>query len=222
MVKQLIHGFKSFRKEFFAKESDFFKKLVRRGQAPKIMVVCCSDSRVDPAILFGLRPGELFVVRNVANLIPPYRPDDQLHGVSAALEFGVRDLCVSDIVVLGHAFCGGISALCKRLKSEGKEGRYLDSNISDRDFIDNWVGIAKPALIGIDFQDWPGQSQHEAERKALLNSVGNLKTFPWIKAAIENKKLKVHAWWFDMENGMLWGNKESSNDFLKLVPEEDD
>ena len=104
MVKTLIDGFKNFREEYFAEGSVLFQKLVRRGQAPKIMVVCCSDSRVDPAILFGLRPGELFVIRNVANLVPIYSPDDQFHGVSAALQFGVRDLAVSEIIVLGHAF----------------------------------------------------------------------------------------------------------------------
>ena len=217
MVKLLIDGFKNFRKEYFSEKSGFFQKLVQRGQAPKIMVVCCSDSRVDPAILFGLRPGELFVVRNVANLVPPYSPDDQLHGVSAALEFGVRDLSVSDIIVLGHAFCGGISALCKRVISENEGVNSIDSNPGDRDFINNWVDIAKPALKKVNFDDWPGQSQHEAERKAILNSVENLKTFPWIKSAIVEKKLRVHGWWFDMENGALWGNKESSDEFVKLV-----
>ena len=119
---------------------------MRKGQSPKIMVVCCSDSRVDPAILFGLKPGDLFVVRNVANLIPPYSSDDQFHGVSAALEFGVKDLAVSDIVVLGHAFCGGISALCKRVINENKNEHYTEKKDGDSDFINKWVDIAKPAL----------------------------------------------------------------------------
>ena len=215
MVQPLIDGFKNFREKYFAEGSVLFQKLVRRGQAPKIMVICCSDSRVDPAILFGLRPGELFVIRNVANLVPTYRPDDQLHGVSAAIEFGVQDLAVSEIIVLGHAFCGGISALCKRLK---KDGHNVEKKSIDRDFINKWVDIAKPALKEVDFDDWPGLSQHEAEKKAILNSVANLKTFPWINEAIENKKLRVHGWWFDMENGALWGNNESSGEFEKLVP----
>ena len=218
MVQPLIDGFKNFREEYFAEGSVLFQKLVRRGQAPKTMVVCCSDSRVDPAILFGLRPGELFVIRNVANLVPAYSPDDQLHGVSAAIEFGVRDLAVSDIIVLGHAFCGGISALCKKLIEENKDGHNVEKKSVDRDFLNKWVNIAKPALKEINFDDWPGNSQHEAEKKAILNSVANLKTFPWIKAAIKNKKLRVHGWWFDMENGALWGNKGSSNKFEKLVP----
>jgi carbonic anhydrase len=219
MVKTLLDGFENFRKEYFSENSVFFQKLVRKGQSPKIMVVCCSDSRVDPAILFGLKPGDLFVVRNVANLIPPYRSDDQFQGVSAALEFGVKDLAVSDIVVLGHAFCGGISALCKRVINENKNEHNTEKKDVDRDFINKWVDIAKPALKDVNFDDWPGHSQHEAEKKAILNSVANLKTFPWIKDAINNKKLSVHGWWFDMENGALWGNKGSSNEFVKLVPE---
>ena len=218
MVKTLLDGFENFRKEYFSENSVFFQKLVRKGQSPKIMVVCCSDSRVDPAILFGLKPGDLFVVRNVANLIPPYRSDDQFHGVSAALEFGVKDLAVSDIVVLGHAFCGGISALCKRVINENKNEHNKEKKDGDRDFINKWVDIAKPALTEINFDDWPGSSQHEAEKQAILNSVMNLKTFPWIKTAIKSKKLRVHGWWFDMKNGALWGNEESSNKFVKLVP----
>ena len=90
--------------------------------------------------------------------------------------------------------------------------------IVGRDFINKWVDIAKPALTEINFDDWPGSSQHEAEKQAILNSVMNLKTFPWIKTAIKNKKLRVHGWWFDMKNGALWGNEESSNKFVKLVP----
>jgi len=218
MVQPLIDGFKNFREQYFAEGAALFQKLVRRGQAPKIMVVCCSDSRVDPAILFGLRPGELFVIRNVANLVPAYSPDDRLHGVSAAIEFGVRDLAVSDIIVLGHAFCGGISALCKRLIEENKVGHNVEKKSADRDFINKWVDIAKPALKEVNFDDWPGHSQHEAEKKAILNSVANLKTFPWVEDAIKNKKLRVHGWWFDMENGALWGNKGSLNEFVKLVP----
>ena len=147
MVQPLIDGFKNFREQYFAEGSVLFQKLVRRGQAPKIMVVCCSDSRVDPAILFGLRPGELFVIRNVANLVPAYSPDDRLHGVSAAIEFGVRDLAVSDIIVLGHAFCGGISALCKKLIEENKDGNNVEKKSADRDFINRWVNITKRLII---------------------------------------------------------------------------
>ena len=118
MVKPLINGFKNFRNNYFDKERQFFNRLIKRGQHPKIMVISCSDSRVDPAIVFNARAGELFVVRNVANLVPPYEPDDGYHGVSAAIEYAVRDLKVKDIVILGHAFCGGITALCSACKNE--------------------------------------------------------------------------------------------------------
>ena len=98
MVNNLIYGFSEFKKKFFEDENSFYKKLVKRGQKPKTIIISCSDSRVDPALLFGARPGELFVVRNVANLVPPYQPDDNFHGISAAIEFGVRDLDVREIV----------------------------------------------------------------------------------------------------------------------------
>ena len=137
MVKKLIEGFQIFTNSFFDKDSDFYQNLRKRGQKPEIMIISCSDSRVDPANLFGTKPGELFVVRNVANLVPPYQPDDNYHGVSAAIEFGVRDLGVKDIVILGHAFCGGIDALC----SYG-----LGEKINDREFITPWIKIAMPVI----------------------------------------------------------------------------
>ena len=115
----------------------FYSKLTKRGQKPKAIIISCSDSRVDPAILFGARPGDLFVVRNVANLVPPYQPDDGYHGISAAIEYGVRDLGVREIVVLGHAFCGGIKALCSHAQGDEQ---------SDREFITPWIKIAMPIM----------------------------------------------------------------------------
>ena len=218
MVNQLVQGFKGFRESYFFKREGFFQNLTRRGQTPKIMIICCSDSRVDPAILFGARPGELFVVRNVANLIPPYKPDGKLHGVSAAVEFGVRDLNITSIVVLGHAFCGGISTLCKKIIDEKEKSADNENKIQEREFIDSWMDIAKPALKNVNFDDWPGDSQHKAEKLAVLNSIKNLKTFPWIKTAIKEKVLHLHGWWFDMENGALWANEGTKEEFTKLVP----
>ena len=101
MVKPLINGFQNFRDNYFSKEKSFFENLIKKGQKPKVMIISCSDSRVDPAILFNAKPGELFVVRNVANLVPPYEPDEGYHGVSAAIEYATKDLLVEHIVVLG-------------------------------------------------------------------------------------------------------------------------
>ena len=216
MVKPLINGFKHFRNNYFSKERVFFKTLLERGQKPKIMIISCSDSRVDPAILFSTKPGELFIVRNVANLVPPYEPDEGYHGVSAAIEFAVKDLKVDHIIVLGHAFCGGISELCKNCKDE-KLG--LDGKISNnREFLDSWIQISKKSIIDLDFDNWPGPTQHIAEKNSIINSINNLRSFPWISDLVTNNKIKLHGWWFDMENSSLWNLKHKDNKFVRLVP----
>ena len=112
MLEFLKEGFKDFKKNYYENDKSYINKLVKSGQKPKFMVIACSDSRVDPAILFQTKPGEVFAVRNVANLVPPYSPDKGHHGVSAAIEFGVLDLKIKHIIILGHAHCGGITTLC--------------------------------------------------------------------------------------------------------------
>ena len=209
MVKQLITGFTDFRKNFFGKDSGFYQKLTRRGQTPKIMVIACSDSRVDPAILFGTRPGELFVIRNVANLVPPYQPDDSFHGTSAAIEFGVRDLEIQDIVIVGHAFCGGIDVLCSHTLGE------KDDN---REFITSWIKIALPAMESINKSSKKEDMIHDAEKASIVNSIKNLRTFPWIVSLEEQSKLRIHGWWFDMEHGALWTCEDGQKEFYKLIP----
>ena len=217
MVKPLIKGFQSFRNDYFDKERQFFKNLTKRGQKPKIMVISCSDSRVDPAILFNTRAGELFVVRNVANLVPPYEPDDGYHGVSAAIEFAVQDLKVKDIVILGHAFCGGIAALCKECKNE-KE-KIEESSETKKEFINSWISISKNVILDLDLNNWPGPSQHIAEKASITNSLNNLMSFPWIYELVSRNKLTLHGWWFDMENASLWSVNQKNNEFKRLVPE---
>lgn len=216
MIKPLIDGFQQFRDDFFGKDKRFFARLVERGQTPKIMVISCADSRVDPAILFDTRPGELFVVRNVANLIPPYAPDKGHHGVSAAIEFGVRDLKVEHIIILGHAFCGGIQALCNHHRALNKAEEVEPQ--PEREFLNSWITIASPAMLSIDLENWQESFQHDAERASIRNSVLNLDSFPWIVEAIKTGQLQVHGWWFDMENGALWGLDEARETFNRLIP----
>jgi len=216
MVKPLINGFQSFRNNYLDKDKKFFNRLIERGQKPKIMVISCSDSRVDPAILFNTRAGELFVVRNVANLVPPYEPDDGHHGVSAAIEFAVLDLKVKDIVILGHAFCGGITALCNECKNE-IEGMQ-ESNENKKEFINSWISISKKAILDLDLSDWPGPSQHIAEKASITNSLNNLMSFPWISKLVSNNDLMLHGWWFDMENASLWSVNQKNYEFERLIP----
>ena len=169
-MEDLIEGYRRFRAGTWREERKRFEALGRLGQRPRALVIACSDSRTDPQMVFNARPGELFVVRNVANIVPPYGPDDEPHGVSSAIEFAVRSLQVRDIVVLGHALCGGVKALL--------EG----APVEDSDFVGRWVAIAEPARQ-LAMQAPPEQRQEICEHETVRLSLANLMTFPWIRDA---------------------------------------
>lgn len=188
-IDRLIAGFKSFRETYYEEQPDFYRSLVEKGQKPDVMVIACSDSRVNPSIIAKAEPGELFIVRNVANLVPPYEPDSHYHGTSAAIEFAVRDLNVEHIIVLGHSHCGGIRCLC-----EGHE------DAKNREFIDGWMSIVEQARD----DSLKGEAQRRnVEREAVKVSLDNLLTFPWVKRRVEDGRLKLHGWLFDLEAGEL-------------------
>lgn len=206
-VLPLIKGYQQFRTKYFA-EKQIFSDLVKHGQKPKVLVIACCDSRVDPAIVTNCKPGELFVVRNVANLVPPFIGDFRHHGTSAALEFGVLDLGVSDIIVFGHSHCGGIHALMK-----------ASSDDSSSDFIAAWMDIAKPAKQRVlqQYADCSLSEQiHFCAKESLLNSLNNLKTFPWINERILENKLFLHAWYFDLDTGTIETYQSSNGQFVPL------
>ena len=203
-IQGLIAGFKGFRAINYEKKAGrLFGKLAREGQSPKILLIACADSRVDPAILFAASPGELFVIRVVAALVPPYRPDGDYHGVSAGLEYAVRDLGVEHVVVLGHAYCGGIQAL--KNMSEGE--------VLDREFIGPWVSMADKAVGNIPNSE--PSCRHE--QAAVQHSVQNLMTFPWLKERVDSGDIKLHAWWFDLDEGHLLQAVPGSDEFERLV-----
>ncbi len=131
-IERLLTGFKNFRRNYYVKNQALFQALAWRGQSPKVMVIGCCDARVDPMLITGAGPGEIFMLRNVANLVPPYAPDSRSHGTSAALEFAVKSLQVEHIIVLGHAACGGVRALLNEVETAAM----------DTDFIANWMSIA--------------------------------------------------------------------------------
>ena len=189
-MDDLIAGYRRFRSGTWQAERTRFEALSRLGQRPRALVIACSDSRTDPQMVFNARPGELFVVRNVANIVPPYGPDDQPHGVSSAIEFAVRSLHVRDIVVLGHAMCGGIKALLEDAPNE-----VLD-------FVGHWVRIAEPARQRA-MQAPKEQRQSICEHDAVHLSLGNLLTFPWIKDAVDAGHIALHGCFFDIRSGIL-------------------
>jgi carbonic anhydrase len=195
-IKKLIEGFQRFRARHYEHGGTPFVQLVREGQAPKTMVIACCDSRVDPAIITDCDPGDLFVARNVANLVPPYETGGHYHGTSAALEFAVRFLGVRHVVVLGHARCGGIRALL-----QGVDGSHERSQ-----FIQPWMQIAQAARHKA-LSQMAGRPAAEVERAceqaAIEVSLANLLTFPWIRRRLESGQLYLHGWYFDMDRGEL-------------------
>ena len=201
---RLIEGFARFRERHFTKGDALFRDLVEQGQTPKILVVACCDARVDPALVLDCAPGDLFVIRNVANLVPPAEYQGHYHGTSAALEFGVRKLNVGHIIVLGHARCGGIHAL-------------LEGDVRKEDaFISEWMGIAGAARESVTrgFPNATSAEQHRAcEQQAILVSLDNLMTFPWIRERVEQGKLELHGWYFDIERGELLGYNAADRRF---------
>ena len=188
-INRLIAGFKSFRETYYDQQPDFYRSLVEKGQSPEVMVIACSDSRVNPSIIAKAEPGELFIVRNVANLVPPYEPDSRYHGTSAAIEFAVRDLGVKHIIVLGHSHCGGIQALC----ADHEE-------VANREFIHGWISIVENARDNS--LDGEAQLRH-VERQAVKVSLDNLLSFPWVNSRVEDGSLTLHGWCFDLEAGEL-------------------
>ncbi|MHA7841636.1 MAG: carbonic anhydrase [Gammaproteobacteria bacterium] len=205
-IPLLIEKYKAFKHEHF-KVNQTFKPLVEHGQQPKVLVIACSDSRVDPALLLGCELGELFVVRNVANLVPPYKQDPRHHGTSAALEFAVMGLVVTDIIVLGHSHCGGIRALMGAASSKGS------------DFITTWMSIAEPAKAHVlaHYGNCSAEEQaHRCEKGSLAISLNNLMSFPWIKKRVIDQQLSLHGWFFNLETGEIEAYNEEKKDFLPL------
>jgi carbonic anhydrase len=203
----LIDGFQRFRERHFMAHDAKYQELVQFGQMPKAMVVACCDSRVDPALVLDCTPGDLFVIRNVANLVPPSENQGHYHGTSAALEFGVRNLGVQHVIVLGHAQCGGIHALL-----EGSVNR-------EHSFVAEWMGIARAAREHVEreYADAGSKVRHRAcEQQAILVSLENLKTFQWIREPFEQGRLALHGWYFDMEHGELLGYDEATDRFEVL------
>ncbi|MDO8954461.1 MAG: carbonic anhydrase [Gammaproteobacteria bacterium] len=195
-LDRLRAGYEKFCEAYFSGDNSTFKDLVSKGQSPKVLIIGCCDSRVSPSIITQAEPGELFTIRNVANLVPPYTHEEEAyHGVSAAIEFAVRHLEVEHIVVLGHSQCGGIRALMQSEILEQKDS-----------FISTWVSIAKAAKDKVNAQ-LPDASMDQkcnvCEQEALLISLNNLLSFPWVKSQVDAKKLHLHAWHFDLDSGQL-------------------
>ncbi len=214
-LKKLIRGYEKFRSKYYQQTfwASLMRNLAKEGQKPRVMIIGCCDSRVDPNILFDCKPGQLFTVRNVANLVPPCDPSPHHHSTSSALEFAVQTLHVEHIIVLGHSQCGGIRALMSTPEENLNQ-------TADTGFIYNWMRIAKEAREKA-LRERKGKSRATqarfCEEEALKISLQNLKTFPWIASKVAAGTLALHAWRFDLVTGKLQQYKESIQQFEDLA-----
>ncbi len=190
-MDKLLAGYRRFRAKGWPEQRRVFESLADLGQRPQAMVIGCVDSRVDPTRIFDAAPGEILTVRNVANLVPPYAPDVAYHGTSAALEFGVRVLGVSHLVVLGHGMCGGVQALLDGAPEQA------------RDFVAPWMSMADAVRVRAMQLPDAERRQEYAEREIIRLSLGNLLSFPWIAEGVAAGTLTLHGAWFSIRSGNL-------------------
>jgi carbonic anhydrase len=209
--QQLIDGYRAFLIGRLRHEQDRYRGLAESGQSPQIMVIGCCDSRVSPEVIFDARPGELFVVRNVANIVPPYAPDERAHGVSAALEFGVGALKVKHIVVLGHAQCGGVKAFVEDVEP-----------LSPGDFIGNWMKLMAPAAERLGPRGALPIADYlmRLEQANIVNSLENLMTFPRLRTLIERGQVLVHGAYFGVATGQLSVRDAATGQFTQIAADD--
>ena len=208
-INALIEGYERFRGQYFDKENSAFAELVREGQRPKVLMIACSDSRVDPALVMNCEPGDLFVIRNVANLVPPFEDDLSYHGTSAALEFGICILGIQHVIIFGHTQCGGIQSLLE----------HTHEKCGPKSFLSKWMELAKVAHD--ETMDKHAHCSLEDKivlcgQHSLVNSLNNLRTFPWISERVSQGSLTLHAWNFDMSKGILEEYDEKLNRFRTI------
>jgi carbonic anhydrase len=201
-IKSLITGYRRFRETGWARERERWTQLAE-GQSPSVMVIACSDSRVDPSQIFDAGPGEMFVARNVAALVPPYETSAGHHGVSAALEFAVTQLEVEEIMVMGHGFCGGCAAALT--------GQFDDAAHGEGHFIADWIEMLREARDKVRAEH--GEDFRAMELEGVRVSLANLRTFPWVREREEDGRLKLHGAYFAIADGVLYLLDEASDEF---------
>ena len=210
--KHLLEGYKAFATQRLPTEQTRYRELSVKGQAPEVMVIGCCDSRVSPEVIFDVGPGELFVVRNIANLVPVYQPDGNAHGVSAALEYAVTVLKVKHIVVLGHAQCGGIRAFVDKIEP-----------LTPGDFIGRWMQMfIKPGEV-VEQRDQETMQDFTVriEKAAIFRSLENLMTFPFVRTRVERGEMDLHGAYFGVAEGSLFVLDKTAKEFHSVREAQD-
>jgi len=198
--QQLVEGLRRFRREYFPWFREHYERLVSEGQKPSTLFIGCADSRVVPDLLTSALPGDLFVIRNVGNLVPPYEPDAGFHGTSAGIEFATLMLEVKDIVVCGHSHCGAIRALYGPPPTQAPH-------------IGRWLELARPALRDTEMTD---ESLRRTEMGSIVLQLERLMTFPTVRERVERGDLCLHGWYYVIEQGQVLGLETSSGEFRPL------
>lgn len=196
LPRYLIERYKGWRASTYDENRAWYAKLANEGQRPRAMVIGCCDSRVDAIALFGAEPGELFMLRNVANIVPPYKPSHEHHGTSAAIEFAITGLGITNLIVLGHAQCGGVKAFVE-MKDDP------DRADLGGEFIGAWMDTLEPTYDRVPREGESAERLRAFEQAGVVVSLENLMTFPFIQKAVEEEKLVLHGAWFDIETGTL-------------------
>jgi carbonic anhydrase len=196
-----VEGLRQFRREYFPKFREHYQRLVSEGQKPSTLFLGCADSRVVPDLLTNALPGDLFVVRNVGNLVPPFEPDAGFHGTSAGIEFATLILKVKDIVVCGHSHCGAIRSLFQPLEV-------------DAPHITRWLELARPAVL--DSREMTDETLRRAERGSVALQIQNLMTFPMVRERVERGDLCLHGWHYVIEEGRVFGLDTGTGEFHPL------
>ncbi|WP_375608458.1 MULTISPECIES: carbonic anhydrase [unclassified Bartonella] len=211
LPERLLSGYQNFINNHFSYKTAHYQQLAIEGQKPEVLVIACCDSRAVPEMIFDAKPGEIFTLRNVANVVPPFSPDNKYHATSAALEYAVQLLEVRHIVVFGHAHCGGVhTALKQTCKS-----------LSSNDFIGQWISLLAPAaeiVLNNKSLSWP-EKQTALEQLSIRHSLRNLETFPWIKLRKDQGFLTLHGVWFDISSGKLWSLEQETGCFMRVEVE---
>lgn len=200
MPQQLVDGLRRFRREYFPWFREHYERLVSEGQRPSTLFLGCADSRVVPDLLTNALPGDLFVIRNVGNLVPPFEPDAGFHGTSAGIEFATLVLGVKDIVVCGHSHCGAIQALFTPLRE-------------DTPHITRWLELARPAAADFEMTE---ENLRLAEMRSIVLQLERLMTFPMVRERVERGELCLHGWYYVIEKGQVLGLDTASGEFLPL------
>jgi carbonic anhydrase len=200
MTHQLVEGLRRFRREYFPLFREHYQRLVAEGQQASTLFVGCADSRVVPDLLTSALPGDLFVIRNVGNLVPPFEPDAGFHGTSAGIEFATLVLGVKDIVVCGHSDCGAIKALFTPLRE-------------DAPHITRWLELARPAVVGSEMTE---ENTRRTAMRSVVLQLERLLTFPVVRERVERGDLCLHGWYYVIEEGQVLGLDLGSGEFRPL------